>query len=142
MADIVYTDTNVLRYGNGGVYRTVQYGEAITAGQAVYESTTDQKFYKADATDPLKPATTTQLAIAVTTGSVDQQGVVARANAQLDFGANVLTPAEVYVVSSAAPGGIAPVADLAIGSDLSIIGYALNDQVLNFSMNVTNVAKV
>lgn len=141
MADLTITPANVKRSGTSGVYRAVQYGEAINAGEMVYQSTTDQKYYKADATDSTRPAQTAQLAIAVGSAGADQQGVVAKSNAAVELGAGVMVAGTVYVLSSNAVGKIAPAADLATAADLSIVGYATTDELLTLALNVTGVAK-
>ncbi|MFZ9077517.1 MAG: hypothetical protein ACO23H_03215 [Alphaproteobacteria bacterium] len=141
MADLVITPGNVQRYGNSGVYRAVQYGEAINAGEVVYQSATDQKYYKADATDATAPASTTQTAIAVSSGTAEQQGVVARQSAVIDLGAGVMTAGSVYVISSANAGGIAPEQDLATAAYLTILGYAETDDRLVLSINATGIAR-
>ena len=110
MADVVVVANDLLRSGTTGSVRAVEFGEAITAGQMLYQDGTDQKYYLAVATDPTKPANTGQLAISLTTAAADQTGVVARTDTQIDFGATApLTQGEVYVLSSANAGGIAPV---------------------------------
>jgi len=141
MADLVIVDTNVLRAGNTGTYRAVTFGEAISAGQGVYQSSTDQKYYLTDANDSAAPANTGQAAIAVSTASTDQQGVIARGNAIVQLGAGVMTPGTVYVISSANAGGIAPSVDLAIGAELTIVGYAQTDELLNLTFDATGITK-
>jgi hypothetical protein len=142
MADVVVVANDLLRSGTTGSVRAVEFGEAITAGQMLYQDGTDQKYYLAVATDPTKPANTGQLAISLTTAAADQTGVVARTDTQIDFGATApLTQGEVYVLSSANAGGIAPVADLAIASTLTILGYAISTEILLLGLNVTGVAK-
>lgn len=141
MADLTITPADVQRSGTSGVYRAVQFGEAINAGEMVYQSTTDQKYYKTDATDSTRPAQTQQLAIAVSSAAADQQGVVARSNATILLGTGVMVAGTVYVLSSANTGKIAPAADLATAADLSIVGYATTDELLTLTLNVTGVAK-
>ncbi|MAI41384.1 MAG: hypothetical protein CMP95_02890 [Gammaproteobacteria bacterium] len=141
MADLVIVDTDVERAGNTGTYRAVQFGEAIAAGQAVYQSSVDQKFYLTDSNDSAKPSNTGQAAIAVSTGGVDQQGVVARGNAVIDLGPSVMTAGEIYVLSSANVGGIAPSGDLGAGAELTIVGYAQSDALLNLTLNATGITK-
>jgi hypothetical protein len=141
MADLVIVDTDVERAGNTGTYRAVQFGEAITAGQAVYQSSVDQKFYLTDSNDSAKPSNTGQAAIAVSTGEVDQQGVVARGNAVIDLGPSTMTAGEIYVLSSANLGGIAPSGDLGTGAELTIVGYAQSDALLNLTLNATGITK-
>ena len=141
MADLIITPGDVERAGNTGTYRAVQYGEPITAGQAVYQSPTDQKFYLTDSNDSSKPANTGQAAVAVSSGAADQQGVVARGNAVINLGASVMTAGELYVLSSANAGGIAPSVDLAVGAELTIVGYAQTDALLNLTLNATGITK-
>lgn len=141
MADLVITPSDVQRSGTAGTFRAVEYGEAINAGELVYQSTTDQKYYKADANDPTKPASTGQLAVAVASAGADQQGVVCRSNATISLGAGVMTQGEIYVSSSNAIGKMAPAADLVAGADLTIVGYAQTDALLEIQLQVTNVTK-
>lgn len=141
MADLIITPTDVARAGNTGTYRAVQYGEPISAGQAVYQSTVDQKYYLTDSNDSTKPAQTGQAGIAVSTGSTDQQGVIARGNAVIELGASVMTAGELYVLSSANAGGIAPSVDLAAGAELTIVGYAQTDALLNLTLNATGITR-
>lgn len=141
MADLAITPANVERAGNTGTYRAVQFGEAINAGQAVYQSSTDQKFYLTDSNDSAKPANTGQAAIAVSSAAIDQQGVVARSNAIIEVGAAVMTAGTVLVLSSANPGGIAPAVDLGVGAELTIVGYAQTDALLNLTLDATGITK-
>lgn len=141
MADLTITPADVERAGNTGTYRAVQFGEAINAGQAVYQSSTDQKYYKTDANDSAKPANTGQAAIAVSSGAADQQGVIARGNAIINLGTGVMTAGTVLVLSSANAGGIAPSVDLAVGAELTIVGYAQTDALLNLTLNATGITK-
>lgn len=141
MADLVIVDADVTRAGNTGTYRAVQFGEDITAGQGVYQSTVDQKYYLTDANDSAAPANTGQAGIAVSSGSADQQGVIARGNAVIDLGSGVMTAGEIYVLSSANAGGLAPSVDLAVGAELTIVGYAQTDALLNLTMNATGITK-
>jgi len=141
MADLIITQTDVERAGNTGTYRAVQYGEPITAGQAVYQSSTDQKFYLTDSNDSSKPGNTGQAAIAMASGDTDQQGVIARSNAIINLGTGVMTAGTVLVLSSANAGGIAPEADLAVGAELTIVGYAQSDALLNLTLNATGITR-
>jgi hypothetical protein len=74
-------------------------------------------------------------------GDTDQQGVIARSNAIINLGPGVMTAGSVLVLSSANPGGIAPEADLAVGAELTIVGYAQTDALLNLTLNATGITR-
>lgn len=115
MADLSITAANV-RSKSNTVTQLVQFGEAVTPGQAVYVSSS--KYYKADADDANKYAAT---AIAMSNASADDYGLIA-VKGSINIGA-VTVEGTVYVVSDTA-GGIKPTADLAAGDYTTILMVA------------------
>lgn len=123
MADITQTPANV-KSGINAITSLVRAGEAITQGQPVYLSTTDGKYYRADANDSAKYNAT---AIALTPAATDEYFLIQTAG-QMNLGAT-LTTGSVYVVS-ANVGAIAPVADIATGWYPSILAISISTTVV------------
>ena len=121
--------------------KMIQFGETVTQGMPVYKSTSDSKYYKADA-DTLAAAKAE--AIALTPGTADSYGLIALPSntpglALVNVGAT-LTAGQVYVVSTTA-GGIAPYSDLASGDYVTILGVATTTALLDLRCIVSNTAK-
>lgn len=141
MADISQTAANVAIGGQSVKTEIVQYGEAVTQGMTLYQSTADSKYYKTDAD---AEATAKCSAIALTPGASDAYGLVAKPSTTpgkslINLGAT-LTVGAVYVVS-VNPGGIAPLADLGSGDFVTIIGVATTTALLDFQVVVSNTAE-
>jgi len=115
MADLSITAANV-RIGSDAVTQLVQFGEAVTPGQAVY--LLSGKYYKADADDADKYEAT---AIAVSHASTDDYGLI-QLRGSLNIGATTVE-GMVYVLSDTA-GGIKPTADLTSGDYTTILMVA------------------
>jgi len=108
MTDLSQTSGNV-EWNSGTNQKTGIAGEAITAGEPVYISSSDGRLYAAEAGDTAAKAA----AVGIATATAEKAGAIisyAPPGANIDVGAST-TQAEVYVVSATA-GGIAPVADL------------------------------
>lgn len=118
-ADLSITPANVKVLGLTAQYRTVQYGETVTAGQAVYKKAADGKYWKAD--NDVDAATATVAGIAYTGGAADGYGVII-VSGPMDLGAT-LTAGTYYVLSSTA-GGICPIADLTSSDYIVPLGVA------------------
>lgn len=142
MADITITAASVAPGATTLKLKPVTYGESgITQGMPLYQSTSDSKYYKADA-DAV--ATALGAVIAMSAGGADDPGFVAipgtePGKALINMGAT-LTVGETYVVSTTA-GGVAPISDLGSGDFVSIIGVATTAALLDFRMLVSNTAK-
>lgn len=117
MADVSQTPANV-RAGTGAVVSHVQAGEAFSAGQPVYLSSTDGKYYKCDANDSSKIGIK---GIAVTGASADEDYFVVQTGGECNIGGTTVK-GYIYIVS--ATGGIAPSADLASGWYPVVVGVA------------------
>lgn len=118
--------------GSGALLSTGTAGEALTAGQAVYQKASDSKWYKADcnsATAEVRKAT----AIAVVGAAAGQPAVVQRGG-QITIGATVAA-GTVYYLSGTA-GGIRPAADNTTGDYPQVIGMGISTTVvqLNFAL--------
>ena len=135
MADLTITATSVqpkARTNGTGV----QFGEAVTPGQAVYKSTADSKYYLADCD---VAATAPCSGISLSYAGADEYGFMFNQPGEgLDLGATLVV-GEIYVVSDTA-GNIMPFADLTTGQFLSIIGIASATDRLNMGIKNTAIA--
>jgi hypothetical protein len=135
MADLSITAASVVRGANA---RTVvgDAGEAITAGQAVYKSSSTGKWMKADADSAIAEArSATGIAL---TGSSLNQPIVVQTGGEITIGATLVANTS-YFLSSAA-GGICPLADVGTGEYLQLIGIAKSTTLLDISFQATGVA--
>lgn len=118
MADLVITAASVLRADNNSTVYNGTAGGTITAGMVVYQDSADSEL---KATDADAAATATVKGIALH-GASDGQPLQIITEGNLTLNA-VLTKGVVYYMSTTA-GGIAPVADLAAGDYISVLGVA------------------
>lgn len=123
MADLSITAANVRKGGNA-LTRMGVAGGAITAGQVVLPSPSTGKFVLADADAAnLKGAGGIAL-----NGAADGQPLEVQYGGDITIGAT-LTPGTAYYLSPTA-GGIAPLADVASGDDVILLGIAKSASVL------------
>lgn len=132
MADLTITASNVVPT-NPAAGRVYTAGEAVTAGQVVYQHT-DDKAYKADTSTAAKAAAKGITLNAAAAG----QPVSVLESGPLAFGA-ILTAGQVYCVSDTA-GGIRPVADNGSGDYVTVLGIATSTSVLNVDISQSGVA--
>jgi len=136
MADLVITPTSVAIQAGGGS-SIVQFGEAVTPGQALFRSTSDSKYYLADCDIEAEAKVA---GIAITYGSADDYGYMFNSTGKdINLGPT-LTSGEIYVVSDTS-GSIMPYADLTTGQYLTIIGFAKSASLLKLDINVTGLTK-
>lgn len=135
MVDLVVTAANVVA-GVGASIKTGTAGAAISAGEALYEDATDSNSLKGAQHDGTAEEAAF-VGIALNDAAVGQP-VQYITSGPLTMGA-ILTAAQVYVVG-AAPGGIAPIADLGTGDYTSIVGVATSGTVLELKPYVSGVA--
>jgi hypothetical protein len=139
MAALSQTPANVGIQGSGKT-QLVQYGEAVTQGQPVYRSSTDNRFYKSDANLVTGGAN----GIALTPGTTGDYGVIALPGASpgqclVNVGAT-LAVGMVYCVGATA-GQIVPYADLTTGDYVTILGVAKTTALLDFMLIVSGTQK-
>lgn len=118
MADLSVVAADVLEV-SGVVSVRGTAGVTITAGQVVYLNATSGKYELAQADDS---ATDAVIGIAAH-GAADGQPLEVMTRGTIDLGVT-LTVGEIYVLSSAAAGAIAPEADLTTGDYVSVLGIA------------------
>lgn len=135
MTDISITAANVAAGADARKERGTA-GETITAGQVVYKSASDSRYYLADA-DESAAAQRTPLGVALNGASAGQPLEIQKGGS-ITIGAT-LTPGTTYYLSDA-PGGICPLADLASGDYYCIIGIAESASVLALGIKYSGVS--
>jgi len=136
LADITITAASVLA---GADARTENgtFGATITQGQAVYKDATDGKYKLAD-TDSATAAVKVPRGIALNAGSNGQPATI-QTSGDITIGAT-LTAGVAYYLSPVA-GGIAPLADVAVGDDYTLLGLAKSASVLDLDIQVSGVTR-
>lgn len=135
MADYSITAASILAADDDTQISTGIFGETITAGQVVYRSTTDRRWYKADAdTATTAPA----VGIAINGGAAGQPGSIVTAG---NLTTNSTGTAGAVVVVSTTAGGLAPVADLGSGDYVTVVGVFTSATNLLVSFIQSGVAK-
>lgn len=142
MADLSQTAANVAIGASTTPHKIVQYGESVTQGMPLYKSTSDGKYYKADANDTAAKAIAA--CIAITPGSADGYGLAAfpgtsPGQSLVNLGAT-LAVGTVYAVS-ATVGAICPIADLTSTQYITTLGVATTTALLDLRIVVSNTAK-
>lgn len=135
MADLTITATSVVAGSNANVVNGTA-GETITAGQAVYKSSTTNKWMKADSNSATAEARTPS-GIALN-GAALNQPVAVQKSGDITIGAT-LTANTPYFASDTA-GGLCPIADVGSGEYLTQIGIAKSTTVLAIDIQSTGVA--
>lgn len=134
MADLVITAANVVA-GANSTRENGTAGEAVSAGQPVYKSSTTGKWMLAD-NNAVTPEARTAGGVALNGAAANQPLAVHRAG-DITIGAT-LTPGAAYYLS-ATPGGICPVADVVSGSNVCQIGLAKSASVLSVDIQAPGV---
>lgn len=136
MADLTITAASVLRGSNARV-ESVIFGATITQGQVVYKDAADGRVKLAD-TDSATAAQKVPYGIALNAGANGQPGLV-QVSGDITIGATMVAGTTYYL--SPTPGGIAPLADVAIGYDYTIMGIAISTTVLRMGIVVSGVTR-
>ena len=134
MADLTITESNVVP-GSGATFERGIGGESIAAGQTCYKSTSDKKWYLADADAAGEQDCK---GIAVSACEADGAQVVIQKSGNVALGA-ILTKGTTYVLSDTA-GGIMPIADLDSGDTVVLLGTATSTS--NLLLHVKNTGAV
>ena len=134
MADLTVTAASALPGSNAAVVHGTA-GETITAGKVVYQSSTTKKWMLADNDSATAEAKVPQ-GIALN-GAALNQPVSVQKSGDITIGAT-LTPGAAYYLSSTA-GGICPVADVASGDNVVLLGLAKSATVLALDIQVSGV---
>jgi len=142
MANISQTAANVAPGSLDLKIEKVTYGESVTQGMPLYQSTADSKWYQCDANDGIAKAACN--GIAMSAGATDGPGFVGlpsttQGMALINLGAT-LAVGTMYGIS-ATKGAIAPIADIGTGEFPTSIGFAVTAALLDFQVTVCTVAK-
>ena len=135
MADISITATAVVA-GSNSQQESGTAGEAITAGQAVYKSSSTSKWMLADA-DSATAEARTATGIALNGASANQP---IRVHKSGDLTINAVLTANLPYFLSGTAGGICPIADVGTGEYLCQLGIAKSTTVLAVNIQATGVA--
>ena len=134
MTDISITAANVIK-GSDAVVEHGTAGATITAGQVVYRDATTKEYLLADA-DSGTDAAKAPRGIALN-GASDGQPLAIAKSGDITIG-GTLTAGTAYYLSPEA-GGIAPLADVASGDDVVLLGLAETTAILHLDIQVTGV---
>lgn len=132
MADLSITAANVAA-GAGAQIDAGTAGATITAGQAVYLDSTTKKYLLADSNGT---GTRTPSGFALNGASNNQPLSVLRSG-PITIGAT-LAPGTAYYLSDT-PGGVCPVADVASGENVVLLGLATSASVLKVDIQASGV---
>jgi hypothetical protein len=135
MADLTITAASVVAGSNANVERG-SFGEAVTAGQAVYKSPTTNKYMKADS-NSVTPQARDALGIALNGGALDQPAEIQKSG-RITLGATLTAGTDYYL--SDTPGGICPRTDVGTGEYVCLLGLAESTSVLDLNIQFPNVA--
>ena len=136
MADISITASSVVAGANARISDGTA-GEAVTAGQVVYKSSTTKKWLKADA-DSATPEAREGIGLALNGASANQPLKV-QTGGDITLGA-VLTAGVAYYLSGLTAGAICPVADVGTGEYVCLMALAKSTSVLAIDPQFPNVA--
>lgn len=128
-ADISITASSFLPSADA-LYANGLAGEAVTTGQLVYESSSDGRYYLADANVATKYKVAGVAGHAAT--AAGQPLSIIYFDPALTIGATLSTTAPVYVASATA-GGIAPSADIASGWYPVVVGVSISTTKIYFN---------
>jgi predicted transcriptional regulator len=135
MADLTQTAADVLASAGAGTGNGTA-GEAIDAGQVVYQKSSDGKLWLADAVTAAANAQAKGIAL---NDAAAGQPVTYAKSGGVDVGAT-LTVGTVYVLSATSGGGnICPVADLVADDYVTILGPATAADNLALNIDITGV---
>lgn len=137
-ADISITAASVVPGSNAKLI-TKTAGATITAGQVVYEDTSDSNKVKLADTDSATALARVVLGIAATSASAGQPVVIIREDDDLTLGGTVAI-GDLLILSGTA-GGIAPSADAASGDYVTFLGVAKTTAKINFKPVHSGAAK-
>lgn len=135
MVDLVITAASVVAGSDANTVSGTA-GVTITAGQAVYKSSTTNKFELAD-NNSATAAARTPLGIALN-GAALNQPIVVQKGGDITIG-GTLAAGSTYFLSDT-PGGLCLVADLLTGEYPCIVGIAKSTTVLDINIQAAGVA--
>jgi len=135
MVDITITAASVIAGGSARVATGGKAGATITAGQVVYKEAATGKYKLADA-DHATAEVRQPVGIALN-GASDGQPLAVLEKGPITIGAAVTAGTAYYL--SATAGGIAPLADIAVGDDVVLLGLATTAAIIEVDIQVSGV---
>lgn len=137
MANLVQTAANVHADGSASdcKFELVQCGEAITAGEPVYQLSTDSKYYAAQADTAAKAAAK---GVAVTSAALNGYAFVVL-NGPVDVGATVAVGVMYYVSNT--NGAICLESDLGTGHFVTKLGIGATASQIRVGITSTGIQK-
>ncbi len=136
MADYSVTAASVLPSTSARLLQ-VTAGAAITIGQSVYLDTATNTYKAADANGASPLFTFAGIAVSQA-AAAGQPLLICQSDPSFTPGFTIAAGAT--VILSATPGGLAPIADLASGWYLTVVGVGIGSNKINFSPVATGVA--
>jgi hypothetical protein len=133
MADLTITAANVVAGEDASIEAGIA-GATITAGQVVYRDTADNKYKLADADGAAALRSPRGIAL---NGASNGQPLSILRNGDITIGATMTAGLAYYLSDD--PGGICPLADLATGDYIVLVGMAESATVLNVEFVETGV---
>lgn len=137
MAAISITAASVLQGADARV-RAGTFGATVTQGQVLYLDAADGLLKLADADSATAGAKVPE-GIALNAGATGQPAAYQTAG-DITIGAT-LTPGLAYYLSPDTPGGIALIADVAVGDDYVLLGVAESASVLHLDIQISGVTR-
>lgn len=134
MADLTITAANVVKGSGATVNRDRVAGETITAGQAVYLKSSDNKWWKAQSDGTSAEADAQGVALHAASA---EQPLAVQTGGSITIGATVAAGVFYYVSNTA--GGICPAADLGTADYVTAIGYGLTTSTIQVQPIATGV---
>jgi hypothetical protein len=135
MTDLVITAANVLAGADSSAVTGVA-GETITAGKAVYLSSTTKKWMLADSNSATAEARQAK-GIALNGASLNQP-IAVHKSGDITIGAAITAGQAVFL--SDTPGGLCPLADVGAGEYLCQIGLAKSTSVIAVDIQFPGVS--
>ncbi|MBX4992899.1 hypothetical protein ABID08_002072 [Rhizobium binae] len=135
MADLVIVAANVVAGADSSAVTGVA-GETITAGKAVYLSSTTKKWMLADSNSVTAEARQAK-GIALNGASLNQP-IAVHKSGEITIGATLVAGTAYYLSDTA--GGICPLADVGAGEYVCLLGLAKSTTVLAVDIQFPNVS--
>jgi len=135
MTDLVITAASVVA-GSNAIKENGVAGETITAGQVVYRDSSTGSYKLAD-TDSATAESRTPRGIALN-GAASGQPLAIIRSGDVTIGATILAGVAYYLSGTA--GGICPVADVASGDYVALLGMGKSTTVLTVDIQAPGVA--
>jgi hypothetical protein len=140
MADITITGANVAAANNATVKGSGTSGALAGTGQPVYLDPADSKIKLAKADSASPTAAPNIVGVLLDKAEGANQPVTYASGGDVNYGGG-LTQGQVYVVSAANAGGIAPYSDLVATNFVIILGVAISSTVLRLGLIPASVQK-